>query len=147
MSDTNTDLTRLITQPQSEAERIEMARLGLLDEQGRAIPFWDLPDTNGQRDHITKHPITNHGVLNEAYAYDKPSSFSRGLRVDIRSGMSVPSISGTARTDFNKIRTHFFKAMRLDPLPASTGIQARLCREDLLVEIEAIAILQAERNR
>jgi enamine deaminase RidA (YjgF/YER057c/UK114 family) len=34
--------------------------------------------------------------------------------------------------------------MHLDPLPASTGIQARLCREDLLVEIEAIAILQKE---
>jgi enamine deaminase RidA (YjgF/YER057c/UK114 family) len=46
--------------------------------------------------------------------------------------------------DFNQIRTHFFQAMHLDPLPASTGIQARLCREDLLVEIEAIAILQGE---
>ncbi len=29
----------------------------------------------------------------------------------------------------------------LDPLPASTGIQARICRSDLLVEIEAIAIV------
>jgi len=46
--------------------------------------------------------------------------------------------------DFNQVRTHFFQAMHLDPLPASTGIQARLCREDLLVEIEAIAILQKE---
>jgi enamine deaminase RidA (YjgF/YER057c/UK114 family) len=27
----------------------------------------------------------------------------------------------------------------LDPLPASTGIQAILCRPELLVEIEAIA--------
>ena len=44
--------------------------------------------------------------------------------------------------DFNVIRTHFFKAMNLDPLPASTGIQARLCREDLLIEIEAIALLK-----
>jgi hypothetical protein len=34
--------------------------------------------------------------------------------------------------------------MNLDPLPASTGIQARLCREDLLVEIEAIAILKGD---
>ena len=32
-------------------------------------------------------------------------------------------------------------AIGLDPLPASTGIQARLCRSDLLVEIEAIAVL------
>lgn len=43
--------------------------------------------------------------------------------------------------DFNDIRTEFFSWLRLDPLPASTGIQARLCREDLLVEIEAIAVM------
>jgi len=43
--------------------------------------------------------------------------------------------------DFNEIRTAFFSWLGLDPLPASTGIQARLCREDLLVEIEAIAVL------
>lgn len=42
--------------------------------------------------------------------------------------------------DFNEIRTAFFNWQRLDPLPASTGIQSRLCREDLLVEIDAIAI-------
>jgi 2-iminobutanoate/2-iminopropanoate deaminase len=42
--------------------------------------------------------------------------------------------------DFNEVRTAFFGWMGLDPLPASTGIQARLCREDLLVEIEAIAV-------
>jgi enamine deaminase RidA (YjgF/YER057c/UK114 family) len=171
-----------------------MDHLGLLDADGNPIPFWEIPDANGKRTHIDKHLITNHGVLNEAYAYEKPSSFSRGLRVDIRTGMSVLYISGTAsiddhgvtlyrgdfraqcwrtwrnltellrsesadwhdivRTtcylrdierdydDFNQIRTHFFQAMHLDPLPASTGIQARLCREDLLVEIEAIAIVQ-----
>jgi 2-iminobutanoate/2-iminopropanoate deaminase len=48
--------------------------------------------------------------------------------------------------DFNTIRTAFFQWLRLDPLPASTGIQARLCREDLLVEIEAIAMIPAERQ-
>jgi 2-iminobutanoate/2-iminopropanoate deaminase len=42
--------------------------------------------------------------------------------------------------DFNEIRTMFFQWLNLDPLPASTGIQARICREDLLVEIEAIAV-------
>jgi enamine deaminase RidA (YjgF/YER057c/UK114 family) len=42
--------------------------------------------------------------------------------------------------EFNKIRTSFFRWMNLDPLPASTGIQARLCWETLLVEIEAYAI-------
>jgi 2-iminobutanoate/2-iminopropanoate deaminase len=32
---------------------------------------------------ITKRAMTNHGVLNEAYAYPKPSSFSRGMRIDL----------------------------------------------------------------
>lgn len=45
--------------------------------------------------------------------------------------------------DFNEIRASFFTWLGLDPLPASTGIQARLCREDLLVEIEAIAVVPA----
>lgn len=48
-------------------------------------------------------------------------------------------------SDFNEIRTAFFGWLGLDPLPASTGIQARLCREDLLVEIEAIAVIPRER--
>jgi len=43
--------------------------------------------------------------------------------------------------EFNSIRNEFFHALGLDPFPVSTGIQARLCRSDLLVEIEAIAIL------
>lgn len=130
-------------------------------------------------------------VLNEAYCYAKPSSFSRGLRLDIGS-MVILLISGTASVDengatvhvgdfraqcrrtylnitrllesegatwkdivrtscylrdidrdyavFNEERTAFFEEQGLDPLPASTGIQAKLCRPDLLVEIEAIAM-------
>ncbi len=42
--------------------------------------------------------------------------------------------------DFNEVRTAFYDWLGLDPLPASTGIQARICRSDMLVEIEAIAI-------
>jgi enamine deaminase RidA (YjgF/YER057c/UK114 family) len=45
--------------------------------------------------------------------------------------------------EFNQIRSRFMNAIGLDPLPASTGIQARICRTDLLVEIEAIAIIPA----
>jgi len=46
---------------------------------------------------------------------------------------------------FNDVRTFFFEdVLGLDPLPASTGIQARLCRSDLLVEMEAIAIVPRE---
>jgi len=45
---------------------------------------------------------------------------------------------------FNQERTAFYKEQQLDPLPASTGIQAILCRPDLLVEIEAIAMFRRE---
>jgi len=48
--------------------------------------------------------------------------------------------------DFNEVRTAFFAWLGLDPLPASTGIQARLCREDLLVEIEAVAVFAGKKG-
>lgn len=142
---------------------------------------------------IKKRAMTNHSVLNEAYAYAKPSSFSRGMRIDLN-GLTILLISGTASIDekgvsvhigdfraqmrrtlsnitallasegctwhdivrtscylrdidrdyeaFNEERTAFFKEQGLDPLPASTGIQAKLCRPELLVEIEAIAMFR-----
>lgn len=46
---------------------------------------------------------------------------------------------------FNDVRNRFYTEQRLDPLPASTCIQARLCRPELLVEIEAIAIIPKDR--
>ena len=146
---------------------------------------------------IQKRAITNHGVLNEAYAYAKPSSFSRGMRIDLN-GLTILLISGTASIDdegksvhigdfraqcqrtfanitgllesegctwkdivrtscylrdidrdyeaFNEERTAFFKEQGLDPLPASTGIQAKLCRPELLVEIEAIAMFLTKKD-
>ena len=145
---------------------------------------------------IKKRAMTNHGVLNEAYAYAKPSSFARGMRIDI-GGVTILLISGTASIDengvsvhagdftaqlrrtfdnitgllksegctwhdivrtscylrdidrdydvFNRERTAFFKEQGLDPLPASTGIQAHLCRPELLVEIEAIDIFRTDK--
>jgi 2-iminobutanoate/2-iminopropanoate deaminase len=47
---------------------------------------------------------------------------------------------------FNEIRTQFFKEQGLNPLPASTGIQAILCRPELLIEIEAMAIFESDRG-
>ncbi len=147
---------------------------------------------------IQKRAITNPNVLNEAYAYPKPSSFSRGMRVDL-GGITILLISGTASIDehgktvhvgdfrgqvrrtlrnitgllesegatwrdvvrtscylrdidrdyeaFNEERTAFFKEQGLRPLPASTGIQAKLCRPELLVEIEAIAMFRTDANK
>ena len=146
---------------------------------------------------VQKRAITNHGVLNEAYAYAKPSSFSRGMRIDLN-GLTILLISGTASIDengvsvhigdfraqlrrtydnitgllasegctwhdivrttcylrdidrdyeaFNEERTKFFAEQGLDPLPASTGIQAHLCRPELLVEIEAIAMFRTDKK-
>jgi enamine deaminase RidA (YjgF/YER057c/UK114 family) len=144
---------------------------------------------------IEKKAISAPEVLNEAYQYAKPSSFSRGLRLDF-GNIAVLLISGTAsvgpdgetlhvgdlraqtrrtfdnitallasegatwkdvvRTTcylrdidrdyagFNEERTAFYESQALDPLPASTGIEAKLCRPDLLVEIEAIALFRRE---
>jgi enamine deaminase RidA (YjgF/YER057c/UK114 family) len=146
---------------------------------------------------IQKRAIANPRVLNEAYAYEKPSSFSRGMRIDLN-GLVILLISGTASIDehgnsvhigdfpaqlrrtfdnitgllasegatwhdvvrtscylrdidrdydaFNAGRTAFFKEQGLDPLPASTGIQAHLCRPELLVEIEAIVMFRTDQS-
>ncbi len=45
---------------------------------------------------------------------------------------------------FNEERSAFYGEQGLNPLPASTGIQAILCRPDLLIEIEAIAMFRRE---
>jgi len=47
---------------------------------------------------------------------------------------------------FNEERTNFFAEQGLDPLPASTGIQAILCFPELLVEIEAIAMFRVPKT-
>jgi 2-iminobutanoate/2-iminopropanoate deaminase len=157
----------------------------------------DALDRIGTTRELRRKAISAPSILNEAYDYESPSSFSRGLRIDLN-GLAIVLISGTASIDengrtvhagdfraqlrrtyrnitgllaaegatwkdvirttcylrdierdyaaFNEERTSFFRDQGLDPLPASTGIQAILCRPDLLVEIEAIAMfLTAEK--
>ena len=48
--------------------------------------------------------------------------------------------------EFNEVRNAFYEEEGLDPLPASTCIEARICRPELLVEIEAIAMMPADRS-
>lgn len=48
--------------------------------------------------------------------------------------------------EFNDFRNKFYKEQKLNPFPASVCIEAGLCRPELLVEIEAIAILKAPQN-
>ena len=146
---------------------------------------------------IRKKAIEAPKVLNEAHQYPKPSSFSRGMRLDVN-GVTTLLISGTASIDekgdsvhigdfrsqvlrtywnitgllaaegatwkdivrtscylrdierdyaeFNQIRTTFFEEMGIEILPASTGIQAILCRPELLIEMEAIAMFPTDRK-
>ena len=60
---------------------------------------------------IAKRAITNQEMLNEAYAYAKPSSFSRGMRIDI-GGVAILLISGTASIDENGKSVHIHSCPR-----------------------------------
>ncbi|MGC1423733.1 MAG: Rid family hydrolase, partial [Terracidiphilus sp.] len=72
---------------------------------------------------IQKRAMTNHGVLNEAYAYAKPSSFSRGMRIDLN-GLTILLISGTASIDENGVSVHIgdFRAQMKRTLDNITGL-------------------------
>lgn len=174
----------------TDNEREEMIKLGILSETNQ-ITESTFPAIHNHRPPIKKFAVHAPDVLNEAYNYQKPSSFSRALKLEL-GGHKILLISGTAsvndqgqpehigdfkaqlwrtyrnvtrlleaenmswhdvvRTtnylrdierdyvEFNKIRTTYFQWLGLDPLPASTGIQSRLCWETLLVEIEAVAV-------
>ena len=68
------------------------------------IAFSEILDTIAHAP-IQKRAMTNLGVLNEAYAYAKPSSFSRGMRIDLN-GLTILLISGTASIDENGVSVH-----------------------------------------
>ena len=145
-----------------------------------------------------KSQVKEAGALNEAYEYETPVPFTRGLRVELP-GYSQILISGTASVNevgesihigdikaqswrtfenieallasegadwhdvvrttcylrdmsrdyepFNEVRHAFYLDRGLEPFPASTGIQVTLCREDLLVEIEAMAMVPSDRKK
>ncbi len=48
-------------------------------------------------------------------------------------------------SEFNEVRNAFYVEQGLDPFPASTCVEVRLCRPELMVEIEAIAIIPKKR--
>src|ERR1039458_7158209 len=74
---------------------------------------------------IEKRAITNHAVLNEAFAYAKPSSFSRGMRIDLGS-VTILLISGTASIDGDGKSVHIgdFRAQMRRTLANITGLLA-----------------------
>jgi enamine deaminase RidA (YjgF/YER057c/UK114 family) len=44
--------------------------------------------------------------------------------------------------EFNEEQTKFFAEQGLDPLPASTDSEAKLCRPELRLETEAVAMFK-----
>ncbi len=74
---------------------------------------------------IEKRAVTNHGVLNEAFCYAKPSSFSRGMRIDL-GGVTILLISGTASIDEYGKSVHIgdFRAQMRRTLSNITGLLA-----------------------
>jgi len=142
-----------------------------------------------------RRPLSAPQAMSEAYHYNKPSAFSRGMEVDIGSARLV-FVSGTAsigpegqtlhKGDFraqalrmfenvravlnnakadwqdvvkatiflkniathyktlNEVRCAYFKNIGLDVYPASTCVEAKLCRDELLVEMELIAIVRKD---
>ena len=80
--------------------------------------------------------MTNHGVLNEAFAYPKPSSFSRGMRIDLN-GITILLISGTASIDENGTSVHIgdFRAQMRRTFANITGLLAKMCIRDSYVTI------------
>jgi 2-iminobutanoate/2-iminopropanoate deaminase len=134
-------------------------------------------------------------MLNEAYHYEKPVPFSRGMRLDFGK-VTALLISGTASVNekgasahpddlraqalrtfenitellksegmdwhdvvhtriflrdidrdyeaLSGVRMKFFASQGITEYPASTCVEARLCRPDLLVEIETVAVREQE---
>ena len=74
---------------------------------------------------VKKRAITDLSVLNEAYDYAKPSSFSRGLRIDLGS-VAILLISGTASIDENGESVHIgdFRAQLRRTYANITGLLA-----------------------
>jgi 2-iminobutanoate/2-iminopropanoate deaminase len=148
------------------------------------------------RARVEKRPMKASEVLNEAYAYELPSAFSRGMRVEL-GDHTILFVSGTASVgsdgeslhagDFraqaermfhnvttllsaegadwhdiarttiyiadmrdydvlNQVRCAFYDSIGLHPYPASTCVEARICRPELLVEMEAIAVMPPGRE-
>jgi 2-iminobutanoate/2-iminopropanoate deaminase len=120
----------------SRGMRIEMGKFVLLlisgtasiDDQGRTLYEGDLrAQTRRTFDNITALLAAEGATWKDIV---RTTCYLRDIERDYKA--------------FNQERTVFYKEQRLNPVPASTGIQAILCRPDLLIEIEAIAMFRRE---
>lgn len=120
----------------SRGMRIELGKFVLLlisgtasiDDQGRTLHAGDLhAQTRRTFDNITALLAAEGATWKDIV---RTTCYLRDIERDYQA--------------FNEERTAFYKEQGLNPVPASTGIQAILCRPDLLVEIEAIAMFRRE---
>ena len=163
-----------------------MTQTALPDRVGLADP------STGAEKRDDRQPLHAPQAMCEAYEYDRPVAFSRGMEVRL-GGAKLVFVSGTASvgpdgqtlhagdlraqarrmyqnaravlreagTDwgdvvkatiflkdiardyaaFNEVRVEYFRQVGLAVYPASTCVGARLCRDDLLVEMELLAVV------
>ena len=120
----------------SRGMRIELGNIVILlisgtasiDDQGRTVHVGDLrAQTRRTFDNITGLLASEGATWKDVV---RTTCYLRDIERDYKA--------------FNEERAAFYVRQGLSPLPASTGIQAILCRPDLLVEIEAIAMFRRE---
>jgi 2-iminobutanoate/2-iminopropanoate deaminase len=159
--------------------------------QPQAAPIKE--QTMHSLEEITRRALSAPEAMCEAYDYQKPVAFSRGMEV-MAPGARMIFVSGTAavgedgkslfpgdfrrqarrafenarsvlaagRADWkdvvkvtiylrdigrdyaalNAVRNAYFAEMGIEVFPASTCVEARLCRDDLLVEMDMIAVAE-----
>ena len=152
-----------------------------------------LPAVQDRR--TSRRPLRAPQAMCEAYDYDSPVAFSRGMEIQLP-GAKLIFVSGTASIGpdgetlyagdlraqarrmyenaravldsagadwkdvvkatvflkdiasdyaaFNEVRREYFRQVGLEAYPASTCVEARLCRDDLLVEMELLAVVTDE---
>ena len=102
-----------------------------IDDAGRTVHVGDLrPQVRRTFDNITKLLASEGATWHDIV---RTTCYLRDIERDYEA--------------FNEERTEFFRQQKLDPVPASTGIQAILCRPELLIEIEAIAMFRTDQNK
>ncbi len=101
-----------------------------VDEDGRSVHPGDLAAQ-------TRRAMSNIQGLLEAEGADWNDVVRTTCYLDDFRGYDV----------FNAVRNEFYDEQGLEPYPASTCVQARICRPELLVEIEALAIVPKDRPR
>ncbi len=95
----------LLTTPRTPSERDEMIALRILSADGSPLPPGSRPGTGPSIAPIERKAMTAAEVLNEAYCYERPSSFARGIRFDL-GDKTMLMISGTASIDHTGATVH-----------------------------------------